>query len=223
MTNMTTISIPTEQLEAMRAIGQLILTQDNRCTDRPIFIVQEKVRVYGFDSSYSDDSVWIDMENDYIEATEEEAAKLEAGELEGGGWQKVYYKDEWVYVTACFTEQGCKDFIARDGHNHGELQIYAHISYRNDEFRAVRDFLVHLAQPPIDQNPRRPIREETRSRFVAKYGFEPEQAVRVSQVMEDGAVQWVIRRRSDEDAAKSSSMSASPGEHDKPDMPLIVL
>jgi len=146
--------------EKMKRVGDLLRTQDNRITAAPIFIVQEKVRVYGFDPSYSDDSVWIDMENDYVEATEDEAIELELGTLEGEGWQEVYYKDEWRYVTACFTEQGCKDFIAADGHNHGELRVYADGSHRNQEFRTVREFLMLLSE--IDENEKKDSIEDSR-------------------------------------------------------------
>ena len=53
-------------------------------------------------------------------------------------------KDIDVFVTACFTEQGCKDFLARDGHNHRRPFIYAFGSYRNGEYQAVRNILKSL-------------------------------------------------------------------------------
>jgi hypothetical protein len=51
----------------------------------------------------------------------------------------------WDFVTACFTEQGCKDYLARDGHNLKEPRIYAAGSYRNSEWQAVRNYLAALA------------------------------------------------------------------------------
>ena len=128
----------------MHRIGELIRTQDNRCTDAPMFVVQERRREYGYDQDRADEYAWIDTESDYCEATAEERAVLDRQDDEGdvpSRWEKVWYKDRWEFITACFTEQGCKDFIAADGHNHGELRIYAYGSYRNAEFRAVRDFL----------------------------------------------------------------------------------
>lgn len=135
-------------IEEMRSIGELIATQDNRCTDAPIFIVQQKKRTYGFDPNYSDDYVWIDPGNDSCMADDEERERLDELEANGddvGDWIKTSYMDTWEFVTACFTEQGCKDFLRINGHNLTEPRIYAEGSYRNHEFRKVRDFLVASA------------------------------------------------------------------------------
>jgi hypothetical protein len=68
------------------------------------------------------------------------------GEDEPDGWFRTAYQDTWHFVTACFTEAGCNDYIRLNGHNHrGKLRVYADSSYRNEEFRAVRAFLMGLA------------------------------------------------------------------------------
>lgn len=135
-------------LAAVVEIGQRVATQGNRATDAPIFIVEEKRRTYGFDPAYSDRVAWIDSDGD--EADAEQHARLEAAWEEDGdepeGWTRTSYQDAWHYVTACFTEAGCAEYIRRNGHNHrGELRIYAAGSYRNDEFRTVRRLLLALA------------------------------------------------------------------------------
>lgn len=146
------MSNPTElpDLDRLRQIGELISTQDNRYTDQPMFIVQQRRRVYGFDTDYCENVIWLCSEDDYSEASAEEAAKLEAEYQESGrvksGWQRTGYTDQWEFVTACFTEQGCKDYLQRDGHNLKEPRIYAEGSYRNEEFRAVRNALIALAR-----------------------------------------------------------------------------
>jgi ADP-ribose pyrophosphatase YjhB (NUDIX family) len=132
----------------LHEIGRALLTQNNRATDAPIFIVEEKHRVYGFDTAYSDDVAWLDTDSE--EASPEEHARLEAGWEESSdepdGWTRTAYQDEWRFVTACFTEAGCQQYIQRNGHNHrGELRIYAAGSYRNEEFRTVRTFLMERA------------------------------------------------------------------------------
>lgn len=134
-------------IDRMKTIGELIRSQDNRATDAPLFIVQKKERIYGFDPSYSDNYVWLDTGNDCYEATSEEAIELdrkEDNDEDLDGWVKTAYQDRWEFVTACFTEQGCKDYITINGHNLGETRIYAEGSYRNEEFRAVRKFLMEL-------------------------------------------------------------------------------
>lgn len=130
-------------------IGHLIRTQDNRITDAPLFIVQEQKRTYGFDPAYSDKFVWLDCEGDEVDA--EEQARIEKlrdnGEVIQVGWTRTAYQDEWHFVTACFTEAGCNDYIARNGHSHrGKLRVFADSSYRNEEFRAVRAFLMGLGE-----------------------------------------------------------------------------
>lgn len=126
---------------SIAGIQYRILTQDNRCTSEPIWIVQVCRRIYGMDPDYVSDLAWIDEDGD--PAGPEEAAELER-EYEATGdepdcWTRTAYIDVWEFVTACMTEAGCQAYIDRNGHNHsGELRIYAHGSYRNEEWRAVR-------------------------------------------------------------------------------------
>ena len=128
-------------MEKLKDIAKLLHTQDNRITEQPIFIVQQKVRHWGYDSQYSDNYAWCDTDNEYIEADEEEALRLDEVEFmcgDTGSWEKIYYNDTWEFVTACFTEQGCKDYLALNGHNLNEPRIYAEGSCRNEEYRRVR-------------------------------------------------------------------------------------
>ena len=137
-----------EAIAQLVEIGQRLRTQDNRATDAPIFIVEEQRRTYGFDPAYSDEVVWIDDEGD--EADAEKRASLEAEwdetDEEPDGWTRTCYQDSWEYVTACFTEAGCRDYLRRNGHNHrGALRVYAATSHRNEEWRVVRALLMALA------------------------------------------------------------------------------
>jgi hypothetical protein len=139
-----------DHLEALRKIGILITTQDNRITDQPMFIVQQRRRMYGLDTGYCENFIWLCSEDEYNEASAEEADTLEAEYQDTGrvkdGWQRTGYTDQWEFVTACFTEQGCIDYLKLDGHNLKEPRIYAEGSYRNDEFRIVRNALIALAR-----------------------------------------------------------------------------
>ena len=136
-----------KEMKPLRDIGQLLKTQDNRITDAPIFIVQQKHREWGYDSGYSDTYKWIDNESgDGCEASDEEVRQIEQeikdDKFQGSCYEKIYYKDSWEFVTACFTEQGCKDYLNTNGHNLKEPRIYAEGSYRNLEYRKVRDYLM---------------------------------------------------------------------------------
>ena len=138
-------------MDELKEIGLLIRTQDNRITDAPIFIVQQKQRIWGISSEYSDEYAWLETgSGDYSEADAKKADELD--ELDDGweetpGWKKSYYQDIWVFVTACFTESGCQDFINRNGHNLHSPRIYAEGSYRNEEWRTIRDYLISLTNP----------------------------------------------------------------------------
>jgi hypothetical protein len=133
-------------------ISNLIATQNNRCTDQPMFIVQERIRDYGYDHNYADEYVWLNAKEEHREATHVERAGLdsldESDRYTPPEWEKVYYKDRWQFVTACFTESGCKEYIVMDGHNHGgagNLRIYTCSSHRNHEFQTVRNFLLSFS------------------------------------------------------------------------------
>ena len=134
----------TKELDvSMAAIGSRIIAQDNRATDAPIFSVQQRRRIYGLTSDYTETFVWVDADGD--EADAELVEKLDsrkASPQERKGWRRVYYVDIWEFVTACFTEAACQDYIACNGHNLKDPRIYAEGSYRNKEFRAVREFLI---------------------------------------------------------------------------------
>ena len=110
-----------------------------------MFIVQRKVRQGGIADGYADGYEWFNSDRQET-ADERQARILDKMEHshETGSWEKIGYIDRWEFVTACFTEQGCKDFIRLDGHNQGETRIYAVGSYRNEEFRTVRNMLMKL-------------------------------------------------------------------------------
>ncbi|GAG30941.1 unnamed protein product [marine sediment metagenome] len=97
---------------------------------------------------HTDDYVWHEDGGDCDEATEVETTELNEAEATGGdvtGWVKSYYLDTWEFVTACFTEQGCQDYIDANVYNLDEPRIYVASAYRNCEFIAVREML--KAQP----------------------------------------------------------------------------
>lgn len=136
--------------DELREIGRLLATQNNRITDQPLFIVQQK-RSYVTDDDYSERYEWRETESgDHIEASPLRAARLELLHKhyrETPGWQRFAMFDVWEFVTACFTEQGCKDYLRINGHNLKETRIYADGSFRNHEYQAVRSWLLSLHTP----------------------------------------------------------------------------
>lgn len=138
--------------QTIAKIGERITTQDNRITDQPIFVVEKSVTVitdpdYGYDVE-----VWVNHDDYNEEASETKARRLDI--LNSNfrwfrNWRKFYLKETWEFVTACFTEQGCKDYLKADGHNLGKTRIYAYGSYRNEEYQTVRNHLAGLASAEI--------------------------------------------------------------------------
>jgi len=139
--------------EELREIGRLLATQDNRCTDQPLFVVQQK-RAYVTEDGYNDCYYeWRETTSgDYSIASPQKRVHLEKYFAEHGcapdGWMRFAMFDTWEFVTACFTEQGCKEYLRINGHNLNEPRIYADGSFRNHEYRAVRNWLLSIAAAP---------------------------------------------------------------------------
>lgn len=144
-------------MNELAAIGAEIARQNSRGTGIPIFAVQQQRRIYGLDPDYHDDQiVWIDGCNDHAEADAELAAELEAEYQETGKERDCFtrtgYIDIWEFVTACFTEKGCEDYIAQNGHNLENPCIYAYGGYRNREWETIRRELQTLARAEQSEN-----------------------------------------------------------------------
>lgn len=126
----------------LETLGERLRTQDNRCTADPIFVVFQKRREYGIDAEYTDDIVWCheDGECDAIESARLEAEyKIDRNEPEG--FQRLGYFDRDEFVTACFTEQGAKDYMQINGHNLKRPHIYAASLFRNREMIELRKWI----------------------------------------------------------------------------------
>lgn len=142
-----------DELDALRAqlampveIGLLINSQDNRQWDQPLFAVMEKRAMVTLDTHDHDRIEWYDPDSGTT-ADDRTARRLEAihaGGRDVKGWERYAMKDVDVFVTACFTEQGCIAFLAIDGHNHTKPFIQAFGSYRNGEYQQLRGWLKSL-------------------------------------------------------------------------------
>ncbi|MGP2936088.1 hypothetical protein ACTVNX_24085 [Serratia nevei] len=137
----------------LSAIGELIRTQDNRITDQPFFAVMTKREIVASEDHDCDRICWVENQSgNYVEATETQHRRLEAiyqAKYEvRDGWDRYAMKEIDVFVTGCFTEQGCKDYINKNGHNLNKPFIYSFGSYRNDEYQTVRKFIMQMPETP---------------------------------------------------------------------------
>lgn len=147
--------------DELLAIGEQLRTQDNRCTESPMFIVQQK-RCFGCEPGEGDVDVWHD--EDWEVVHKETSAKLdeldEAFEWELEEDQAIMLKRHtkrgikynWEFCMAAFTEAGCKKYLELNGHNLIEPRIYAQSWIRCPEMLAVRKFLMANACPQAVAN-----------------------------------------------------------------------
>ncbi|SAP72758.1 ead/Ea22-like family protein [Klebsiella oxytoca] len=129
---------------ALYTIGDLIRTQDNRITDQPMFVVFQKREIIGSDEHSPSRICWV---WDGEEVSELRAKRLEALYQDGRdtrGYDRYAMQEVDEFVTACFTEHGCKDYMRQNGHNLRLPYIYACGSFRNNEYQLVRNWLAGI-------------------------------------------------------------------------------
>jgi len=123
-------------------IGRLINTQDNRCTAEPMFCVQGRMRIYGMDTQWAQDTVWIDTYDGAHEVEKPEDDQETDTIIETG------YVDVWETLMVAFTEDACKEHLELNGHNYGrykEVRIYVESFRRCPEMITIRKFLSDTA------------------------------------------------------------------------------
>ncbi|EON3522757.1 ead/Ea22-like family protein [Escherichia coli] len=127
-------------------IGENIRTQDNRITSDPMFCVYQKREIV-VDADYDYDRiVWVDEDGN--ESNKRQSRRLELLHENfrepPEKWRRVAVKDIDEFVTCCFTEQGCKDYLAVNGHNLRLPFIYVKSGFRNAEYIGIRNWLAGI-------------------------------------------------------------------------------
>jgi hypothetical protein len=140
----------------MKEIGQRILSQDNRMTADPIFLVQERIEL-SCDEGCADAFVWYRKDGDGERVDDETFEKLEeldsAFFYEDGEQEflnehcKIGIQYRWEYVMCAFTEEGANEYITLNGHRHkGKLRTYVDSLFRCPEMIAIRNYLIEQAK-----------------------------------------------------------------------------
>lgn len=139
-------------------MSELINAQDNRITADPLFCVFQK-RTIVVDEDYDYDRiVWADGEGNEASDTETEKLNKLRADVDGDycaeneiewdsvEWRRLAIKEIDEFVTACFTEQGCKDFLATQGHNLYKPFTYVTSLFRNIEMIQLRNWIAGMAK-----------------------------------------------------------------------------
>ncbi|QET79856.1 hypothetical protein [Aeromonas veronii] len=146
--------------ELLQRLQLSLNTQGGRFTADPFFCVFSKLEIV-VDADYDHDRIFWWHQERHVEASEATERRLESLRRDGretGDWVKLAVKEIDNFETACFTEQGCKDFLEIQGHNLRKPFIYATSLFRNREMIALREAL--MAGQLADVNELNRLKEE---------------------------------------------------------------
>lgn len=134
------------RVKELEKIGENILYQDNRSTSYPLFCVFQKEEMVVDEDFYYDKIIWCTDEGEEANPTRSKRLNiLDENYRDTGKWNKRAIKMVDSFVTACFTEEGCKKYLSINGQNLKQPFIYAVSGYRNQEYQSVRDFLSSIS------------------------------------------------------------------------------
>jgi len=136
--------------EVLRDLAEQLRTQDNAITENPIFVVQQRRRLYGYNSDeYSQEDCVVGIEwfsDEYQDEADEAQHKAfqaywREHHEEPEGWRRVGYIDLWEFVQPFLTRKGAEKFIAENRHNLKSPRVYVESGYRNGEWKFLREFI----------------------------------------------------------------------------------
>lgn len=133
-------------------IKEQMLTQDNRATSFPIFVVVEDQKIYGVSPANADGYERKDSDFYDGELCEECATKQEAGETlgetcadcpdEAFSWYRLEEHVPNMRAAFFFTAEACDAHIEANRHHYNETaKSYAISAYHNFELREVMQYI----------------------------------------------------------------------------------
>lgn len=143
-------------LEKLLEIARRMKNQDTQCTAHPVYVVQERRRVYGIDPQWTDDIVWLydgeeidDSDEDLIKAKRYYEEHLEEPEPE---WTRTGYIDRWEFVQLFFSREAADDYIRSNKHRLKDPHVYVDSAYRNYELQDIIEILNRLGAYTKENN-----------------------------------------------------------------------
>lgn len=134
-------------MDQIKEIAEQLRTQDNLLTEHQLYVVYDKMTIFGVDFDHADRFVWVDDEYDEPDdETLEDIAQIEGYEnevtLSGASYRRIGIRDERRFVTACLTMEAAKRFIQDNEHHLRKPFVYAESLSNNPEMIAVRKHLI---------------------------------------------------------------------------------
>ncbi len=135
---------PVEVPEAIRVMAQRIANDDfKHCTSDPIFTVQKRNIVGGFDLDFISEVGWF-RDGDLVTG---DAAKALEDEYEKTGvvpdeYTRTGIIEQWDHYATYVTMEAAQDFADRKGEH---CRVYVDSGCRNHEWKALRGFLLKIA------------------------------------------------------------------------------
>lgn len=120
-------------MDQIEEIAERLRTQDNLLTEHPLYVVYDKMTIFGVDFDHADRFVWV--ADEYDEPDNEVT-------LSGASYRRIGVRDERRFVTACLTMEAAKRFIEDNQHHLRKPFVYAESLSRNPEMIAVRNHLI---------------------------------------------------------------------------------
>ena len=138
--------------EELMKIAKRMKDQDNKCTANPIYLVQQKRRIYGMNPQFIIDEgeiVWL-YDGEEMDLTDEDTKKAqdhyEKYYEELPGWTRTTYIDIWEFVQPFFSEKAADDYVKANRHRLTEPRVYIDSAYRNYEWQAIEKILRILSK-----------------------------------------------------------------------------
>jgi hypothetical protein len=145
----------------IQAIADRLHTQDARCTALPMYCVQRHRLIIGLDTALTDRIGWVhDGELaprelwpllDAAYAEDRSSIEIDGDTVPLDAYERHGLTEHWETVMTCLTEEGAKDYLAKNGHNlerGGEHlpRIMVESYHRCTEMIRLREWLMSLSR-----------------------------------------------------------------------------
>ena len=145
---MKTITVTDEQYDFLKNLSHELQTQDNLCTEFPLYVVYSRQEICLNDErtglAENVHTIYINQfdSEDYCDSEEELEAKIKEEDGNRDDYEEITVGDINRFESAFLTRKGAEDYIKIQGHHMRKPFIYVEGLYRNYEMQEVRNILM---------------------------------------------------------------------------------